>query len=69
MLERGMIVELEHPALGMVKSLATPVPLSDTPISYRLHPPQLGEHTDIVLRELGYAADDIAAFRQQGVIG
>lgn len=67
-LERGMIVELEHPALGMVKSLATPIPLSDTPINYRLHPPQLGEHTDIVLRELGYAADEIAALRQQGVI-
>ena len=67
-LERGMIVELEHPVLGLVKSLATPIPLSDTPISYRLHPPQLGEHTEVILRELGYSQGDIAIFRVQGVI-
>jgi crotonobetainyl-CoA:carnitine CoA-transferase CaiB-like acyl-CoA transferase len=55
---RGMIVELEHPALGLLKSIATPVHLSGTPLTYRLHPPRLGEHTDTVLAELGY--DDAA---------
>ncbi|MCA9896391.1 MAG: CoA transferase [Anaerolineae bacterium] len=68
-LERGMIVELEHPALGIVKSLATPIPFSDTPISYRLHPPKLGEHTHAILHELGYAEEKIVTLRQQGVIG
>ena len=66
--ERGFIVELEHPALGIIKSLATPVHLSDTPLSYRRHPPRLGEHSDEVAAELGYAADEIAQLRADGVL-
>ena len=67
-IERGFIVELEHPALGMVKSLATPVHLSDTPLSYRRHPPRLGEHSDEVAAELGYNESDIARLRAEGVL-
>lgn len=67
-IERGMIVELEHPALGWVKSLATPVHLSDTPLVYHRHPPALGEHSDEVLSELGYSREKIRQLRQQGVI-
>lgn len=67
-LERGMIIELEHPALGLVKSLATPVHMSETPLLYRRHPPMLGEHTDEVMTELGLNADDIAALRARGVL-
>jgi crotonobetainyl-CoA:carnitine CoA-transferase CaiB-like acyl-CoA transferase len=67
-IERGMIVTLEHPALGLVKSLATPIPLSDTPLVYYRHPPRLGEHTDEVLGEYGIDAERRAALRQRGVI-
>jgi len=67
-IERGMIVELEHPALGWVKSLATPVHLSDTPLVYHRHPPALGEHSDEVLAELGYSPSEIGQLREQGVI-
>ncbi len=67
-LERGMIVELEHPALGIVKSLATPVHLSDTPLVYRRHPPRLGEHSDEVAAELGYDKAAIADLRNEGVL-
>ena len=67
-IERGMIVELEHPALGMVKSLATPIHMSETPLVYRRHPPQLGEHTDEVLAELDYEASTIADFHERGII-
>lgn len=66
--ERGMIVQLEHPALGIVKSIATPVHLSDTPLAYYRHPPRLGEHTDEVLREIGLDEADLARLRQHGVI-
>ena len=67
-IERGFIVELEHPALGMVKSLATPVHMSDTPLSYRRYPPRLGEHSDEVAAELGYGEADIARLRADGVL-
>ncbi len=68
LVERGMIVQLEHPALGLVKSLATPVHLSDTPLTYRRPPPRLGEHTDAVLAELGYDAATLQQLRANGVV-
>ncbi len=67
-LERGMIIELEHPALGMVKSLATPVHMSETPLVYRRHPPRLGEHTNEVMSELGLSGEAVSALRARGVI-
>ena len=67
-IERGMIVELEHPALGWVKSLATPVHLSDAPLVYHRHPPTLGEHSDEALTELGYGPQAIRQLRREGVI-
>ncbi|MEM6281588.1 MAG: CaiB/BaiF CoA-transferase family protein [Chloroflexota bacterium] len=67
-IERGMIIELDHPALGIVKSLATPVHLSETPLVYYRHPPTLGEHTDEVVAELGYDAGAILQLRTDGVI-
>lgn len=67
-IERGFIVELEHPALGLIKSLATPIHLSDTPLVYRRHPPRLGEHSDEVAAELGYGQADIARLRADGVL-
>jgi formyl-CoA transferase/CoA:oxalate CoA-transferase len=68
LLERGMIVEIEHPALGVLKSLATPLHLSETPLVYHRHPPRLGEHTDEVLAELGYESAMIAGLRDDGII-
>ena len=67
-IERGMIIELEHPALGIVKSLATPIHMSDTPLVYHRHPPRLGEHSDEVAAELGYDAAAIADLRSEGVL-
>ena len=66
--ERGFIIELEHPALGPVKSLATPIHLADTPLVYRRHPPRLGEHSDEVAGELGYSLAEIAQLRAEGVL-
>jgi crotonobetainyl-CoA:carnitine CoA-transferase CaiB-like acyl-CoA transferase len=66
--ERRMIVQLEHPALGMIKSIATPVHLADTPLVYRRHPPRIGEHTDEVMAEMGMDAEKIADLREHGVI-
>jgi formyl-CoA transferase/CoA:oxalate CoA-transferase len=65
---RHFIVELEHPLIGVVKSMGNPVNLSATPVSYRLAPPTLGQHTNEVLAGLGYDEATIAQFREQGII-
>jgi formyl-CoA transferase/CoA:oxalate CoA-transferase len=68
LLERGFIVELEHPLAGLVQSLANPLRFSDTPVSYRLPPPVLGEHNQAILNDLGYTPQEIDALREQGVM-
>lgn len=65
---RNFIVELEHPLTGLVKSMGNPVNLSETPVSYRLPPPTLGQHTDEILAELGYNEAVIASFHQNHVV-
>lgn len=68
LIERGMIVQLEHPALGMIRSIATPVHLADSPLVYYRHPPRLGEHSDEVMSELGFDAIAVQEFRAKGII-
>jgi formyl-CoA transferase/CoA:oxalate CoA-transferase len=65
---RHFIVELHHPAAGLVKSMGNPVRLSETPANYHLAPPMLGQHTDAILAELGYNEGEISALREQSVI-
>ena len=45
-----------------------PMSLSRTPSRLRTPPPELGEHTDAVLRELGFSAEEIAALRKAGAV-
>jgi formyl-CoA transferase/CoA:oxalate CoA-transferase len=67
-LARGNIVEMQHPAAGLIRTLANPVRLADTPAEYRLPPPRLGEHTEAVLRELGFSQEEMDRLRQAGDI-
>jgi crotonobetainyl-CoA:carnitine CoA-transferase CaiB-like acyl-CoA transferase len=60
-LARGLIVEIKHPTLDIVRSIANPVRLSSTPVLYRLPPPLLGEHSQEILRSLNYSSEQIAA--------
>jgi crotonobetainyl-CoA:carnitine CoA-transferase CaiB-like acyl-CoA transferase len=59
-LARGLIVQLEHPSLGQTRSIANPIRFSDTPVTYRLPPPLLGEHTAQILHSLGYTKEGAA---------
>ena len=52
---RDMIVKQQHPKAGEISVVGVPVKLSETPGSVRTPAPLLGEHTDEVLRSLGYA--------------
>ena len=50
--EREMLVKMDHPTIGELTLVGSPLKMSDTPVQYRLHPPLMGEHTQEVLREL-----------------
>jgi len=65
---RQLVVEMPHPSLDSVKTVASPLRLHDAPVTYRRHPPLLGEHTEEVLAELGYDARQIADLRAGGVV-
>jgi len=60
--------EVDFPGIGKAPVAATPVRLHDTPGEVRARPPMLGEHTDLVLRELGYSAAEIAVLKQEGAV-
>jgi crotonobetainyl-CoA:carnitine CoA-transferase CaiB-like acyl-CoA transferase len=64
----GLIAEVDHPVAGRVRSPGIPVRMSETPGSVRRAPPLLGEHTDEVLRELGYAPNEIKTLRTDGAV-
>ena len=66
--ERGRVVEQPHPTAGAVKMIGQPIELDDTPPRIRSAPPLLGEHTDDVLREAGYADAEILALRDRGAV-
>jgi crotonobetainyl-CoA:carnitine CoA-transferase CaiB-like acyl-CoA transferase len=55
-----MVVEIDHPALGRLRTLGSPVKMSETPPVVSRHVPRLGEHTREVLLEAGLSEDEIA---------
>jgi formyl-CoA transferase len=64
----GLSVKIRHPRLGEQEVQNLPVTLSRTPGAVRTASPDLGEHTDQVLAELGYSREEVAALHRDGAV-
>ena len=63
---REMTLDVDHPTLGRLRALGTPIKMSETPLNPRRRAPLLGEHTDAVLSSAGYSDDEIEQLRIAG---
>jgi crotonobetainyl-CoA:carnitine CoA-transferase CaiB-like acyl-CoA transferase len=65
---RKMVVEMEHPKIGPMRSLGIPVKSTGELLEIRKPAPWLGQHTEEVLKEVGYSDNDLAAMWSEGVL-
>ncbi len=65
---REMTVDVEHPTLGRLRTLGTPIKMSETPLNPKKRAPLLGEHTDAVLGAAGYSDNEIEHLRTTGAV-
>jgi crotonobetainyl-CoA:carnitine CoA-transferase CaiB-like acyl-CoA transferase len=65
---RGMVTDFDDPRKGKIRLLSSPLKLSDTPPDIRTAPADFGEHTEEVLGELGFNADQIEELKKSGVV-
>ena len=64
-----MVVEMDHPTAGWIRTLGIPYRLSETPAAINRPPPTLGAHTDAVLSDLlNLTPEEIDRHRRDGVI-
>lgn len=66
---REMVVEVNHPSLGKIRQPGIAIKLSETPGSIRRLAPRPGEHTDEILKELGYTDRHIKQLHKRKVVG
>ncbi len=62
----GYITEVEHPELGKIRVVGSPLGLSDNPVGPAGPPPELGQHTEEVLLEAGFSWEEVEALREKG---
>ena len=67
-LYRKMLVEVPHPKAGRIRQIGVPIKFSETPGEVRTPAPEMGEHTEEILKGLGYNQEAIDRLRKEGVI-
>ena len=64
----GMLQPIPHPAIPGLRLAALPLSVEGARAEHRLPPPRLGEHSAEVLREIGFADEEVAALAADGVV-
>ena len=67
-LANDFFAEIEHPIGGKMRLVNTPAKFLQNPSSVRAAAPQIGQHTEEILVDLGYSWEDIIRLKEQGVI-
>lgn len=67
--ERGMLVRMEHPTIGSLPQVGSPLKMEGTPVAYRLPPPLMGQHTSGILKEmLGFSDETVSLLMESGCV-
>jgi len=64
---RKTVVDVDYPGLGKIKLFNNPVKFSGFEIEVK-RPPKLGEHTEEVLKSIGYDIEEIEGLKSEGVV-
>ena len=67
-MSNNYFIEVDHPEWGRLKVAGFPWDFSETPASWRRRAPHFGEHTNEILSELGYRAEEIKSLKEEGII-
>ncbi len=67
-ISQNMVAQVEHPKLGNLKLVNQALKLNRTPAEVKTATPELGEHTESLLNELGYSKEEILEFVNEKVV-
>ncbi len=67
-LANNYLINIDHPSYGTTKTMGFPWSFSDTPASWRREAPELSEHTNEVLAEMGFTDREIEEMKNEGVV-
>jgi crotonobetainyl-CoA:carnitine CoA-transferase CaiB-like acyl-CoA transferase len=62
----GYLTEMDHPELGRIRVVGSPIGLSETPVTVSAPPPELGQHTEEILLDAGFTWEEVEALRGNG---
>jgi crotonobetainyl-CoA:carnitine CoA-transferase CaiB-like acyl-CoA transferase len=65
---RGLVRRVSHPTAGAIRVFGPPVRLSEAPARVETPPPRLGEHTNAILREMGFGTAEIRRLAARGIV-
>jgi crotonobetainyl-CoA:carnitine CoA-transferase CaiB-like acyl-CoA transferase len=65
-LAREMILDVEHPRVGKIKQINSPLKFSRTPVQFRNFAPELGQDCDQILKGLNFTEEQIKSFKKKG---